>query len=136
QPFFEYVHLPDNLLPTYVQVKKQASQYVVQDKFNWNGFKSFVDNADDSQIALDGLNVLPIKLQGDNANVATLVNRVMELLPSLVPQGAIDKSQMRNNLTSEYRALVGTPASQSEQLKAYVATVTAEGHCKKETSWG
>ncbi|KAF8657972.1 hypothetical protein AX16_002133 [Volvariella volvacea WC 439] len=162
-PFYEYVKLPDDLLPAYNQVKKLALTYVNEGSFNWDDFRSFVSNADKEKIAPEDFNSMPFKLEGDDANVSSLVDRVMQLLPPFLDKEVVDQNKLKedltsefgdldplwdgkepegtrsvieHNLTREYRALVGAPADKPGYLRVNVATVKADGHYKKETRFG
>ncbi|KAF8650642.1 hypothetical protein AX16_005140 [Volvariella volvacea WC 439] len=161
-PFFEYVDLPDDLIPTYDQVKKLAQSYLNGDNLNWNDFRSYVNDADKDRIAPEDFNALPFKLSGDDAKVSILVDRVMQLLPPFVDKNAVNQSQLANDLTSvvrdfdalwdgqepsargvtehslsrEYRALVGAPSAKPNYIRVDVATVSVSGHYKKEVKLG
>ncbi|KAF8645570.1 hypothetical protein AX16_007734 [Volvariella volvacea WC 439] len=159
--FFEYVKLDEEYIPTYEQVKALASKYLGEDEFNWDNFRSFVNDADKDKIAPTDFNALPFKLEGDSAKESVLIDRVMILLPPFVDKDAVDQEQMKKDLTSvvqgldafwdgqeststdkgvierhhvtEYRALVGAASDKPGYIRVDVATVSIDARYKKET---
>ncbi|KAF9466914.1 hypothetical protein BDZ94DRAFT_91359 [Collybia nuda] len=171
QAFFEYIKLPSDLISAHNQVKDLAVRFVKSadedthsNQFDWGGFKTALDNQDAENITIGGFTNSPIPLQGDDATVSTMVDKIMNLLPSLLPSEPVDQSQMKNELNSsladldqlwddgnqagasgvlsekwlsrEYRVLAGVPAGQPNYLQSIVASVTVKGHFKKESTWG
>ncbi|KAF8650640.1 hypothetical protein AX16_005138 [Volvariella volvacea WC 439] len=158
--FFEYVKLDEEYIKTYDQVKALASKYLGEGQFNWNDFRSFVNDADKDKIAPTDFNALPFKLEGDNAKESVLIDRVMTLLPPFVDKEAVDQEQMKKDLTSvvqgldafwngqesstdtgvierhhiaEYNALVGATSDKPGYIRVDVAIVSIDARYKKET---
>lgn len=122
--------------------------------FDWGGFKSVLDDQEPESVNIGDFNGTPIPLQGDNASVSTLVGKVSDLLPNLLPDDLKYsglKSQLTSSLkdldglwedqskvpdekslTREYRAIVGVPSDKPDYLSTVVATVKVVGHYKAE----
>jgi len=165
--FYEFIKLSDDLVPTYSQVKELAVRYVKginQDSyhFNWAGFKRALDNQETETFYVDGFITTLIPLQNMDASVFTMVGKVTELLPSLLPKAAVDQLKLKHELTPvlheldelwedkedkqttlpierklsrEYRALVGVSFNEPNYLRCVAATVAVNGYFKKESRW-
>lgn len=118
--------------------------------FDWEGFKRVISDQDAENINISSSSTTSMPLQGTNVNVSRLVDKVMALLPELLPKDVVDQFKMRNELTSsltdldgltegfwrEYATIVGVPSSLPNYLNSIMATVTAHGCFKEESgSW-
>lgn len=130
--------------------------------FNWADFKRALDNWETETLCIDSFTTSFIPLQNMNASVSTMVGKVMELLPSLLPKEAVDRSKLEHGLTTvlhdldglwedkedkqitllnertlfrEYRALIGVSFNDPNYFRCVATTVAVDGYFKKESRW-
>jgi len=137
-PFFEFKsHLPENFRPTYSQFEHFAGHYVKssggrQDvdpaTFDWASFKNAVDGQNPQELVVDTYINRNLPLQNDDASVPKMVDKVMQMLPSLLPENAVKLPKLKEQLEKTIHDLDGVLHGEEDPNSRSSTGVVADRH--------